>query len=93
VVAYSGDDEKFDYLYKFVSRDSYVEGDRAHNMTLLENGDLFVAKFVGNSPASEIDGSGEVPADGSFDGTGEWLPLVVDGESAVPGFTLEQVLV
>ena len=93
VVAYSGDDEKFDYLYKFVSRDSYVEGDRAHNMTLLENGDLFVAKFAGNSPASEIDGSGEVPADGSFDGTGEWLPLVVDGESAVPGFTLEQVLV
>lgn len=93
VVAYSGDDERFDYLYKFVSRDSYVEGDRAHNMTLLENGDLFVAKFTGNSPASEIDGSGELPEDGAFDGSGEWLPLVLDGESAVPGFTLEEVLV
>ncbi|GAA4519275.1 PhoX family phosphatase [Brachybacterium paraconglomeratum] len=92
-VAYSGDDEVFDYLYKFVSRDTYVEGDRAHNLTLLENGDLFVAKFAGNSPAAEIDGSGEVPADGAFDGTGEWLPLVVGGESAVPGFTVEEVLV
>ena len=92
-VAYSGDDERFDYLYKFVSRDTYVEGDRAHNLTLLENGDLFVAKFDGNSPVAEIDGSGEVPADGSFDGSGEWLPLVVGGESAVPGFTVEEVLV
>ncbi|MEX5275439.1 DUF839 domain-containing protein, partial [Kocuria sp. CPCC 205235] len=35
VVAYSGDDERFDYLYKFVSAGKYVEGDRAHNMTLL----------------------------------------------------------
>jgi secreted PhoX family phosphatase len=92
-VAYSGDDEKFDYLYKFVSRDRYVEGDRAHNMTLLENGDLYVARFTGNSPAEEIDGSGAVPADGAFDGYGQWLPLVVDGESAVEGFTVEEVLV
>lgn len=92
-VAYSGDDEKFDYLYKFVSRDTYVEGDRAHNMTLLENGDLYVARFTGNSPAGDIDGTGKVPADGAFDGTGEWLPLLVDGASAVPGFSVEEVLV
>ncbi|GAA1485164.1 PhoX family protein [Brachybacterium fresconis] len=92
-VAYSGDDEVFDYLYKFVSRDTYVEGDTEHNKTLLEDGDLFVAKFTGNSPAAEIDGSGAVPADGAFDGTGEWLPLVLDGASQVEGFTLEEVLV
>ena len=93
VVAYSGDDEKFDYLYKFVSRDDYREGDREHNMTLLENGDLYVAKFTGNSPAAEIDGSGELPSDGSFDGTGEWLPLVLDGESQVEGMDVAEVLV
>ncbi|MGO2773082.1 MAG: PhoX family protein [Brachybacterium tyrofermentans] len=93
VVAYTGDDEVFDYLYKFVSHGTYVEGDKAHNMTLLTSGDLYVAKFSGNSPAAEIDGSGAVPADGSFDGTGEWLPLLVDGESAVPGFSAEEVLV
>lgn len=93
VVAYSGDDERFDYLYKFVSRDKYREGDRAHNMTLLSAGNLYVAKFTGNSPAAEVTGTGAVPADGAFDGTGEWLPLVVDGASAVPGMSVEEVLV
>ncbi|WP_349827251.1 PhoX family protein [Brevibacterium litoralis] len=93
VVAYSGDDERFDYLYKFVSCDTYREGDRAHNKTLLADGDLFVAKFSGNSPESEIDGSGALPADGHFDGAGEWLPLVLDGQSAVEGMSVEEVLV
>ena len=93
VVAYSGDDERFDYLYKFVSRDKYREGDRKHNMTLLSAGDLYVAKFTGNSPAAEITGTGAVPSDGAFDGIGAWLPLVVDGASAVPGMSVEEVLV
>ncbi|RDV08034.1 PhoX family phosphatase [Arthrobacter sp. RT-1] len=92
-VAYSGDDERFDYLYKFVSKDKYREGDRAHNMTLLSAGSLYVAKFTGNSPAAEITGTGAVPADGAFDGVGEWLPLVVDGKSAVKDMTVEEVLV
>ncbi|WP_209372189.1 PhoX family protein [Brevibacterium renqingii] len=92
-VAYMGDDEKFDYLYKFVSKGTYVDGDREHNKTLLTEGDLFVAKFTGNSPKSEIDGSGDVPSDGEFDGTGQWLPLVKDGKSQVSGFSVEEVLV
>jgi secreted PhoX family phosphatase len=91
VVAYMGDDEKFDYLYKFVSADKYREGDRKHNMTLLSAGDLYVAKFTGNS--SDFTGGGTVPEDGAFDGTGEWLPLVVNGESVVPGMSVEEVLV
>lgn len=91
-VAYTGDDERFEYLYKFVSDDAYIEGNRAHNMTLLHQGNLYVAGFSGDSGA-EIDGSGQVPADGSFDGTGRWLPLVLDGESAVPGMSLDEVLV
>jgi secreted PhoX family phosphatase len=93
VVAYTGDDERFDYLYKFVSKKSYIEGDRAHNKTLLEEGDLFVARFAGDSPASEITGTGAVPTDGSFDDTGEWIPLVIAGNSAIPGMTVEDVLV
>ncbi|WP_160664001.1 PhoX family protein [Pseudarthrobacter sp. ATCC 49987] len=93
VVAYMGDDERFDYLYKFVSAEKYVEGDRKHNMTLLSAGNLYVARFAGNSPAAEITGTGTVPADGGFDGTGEWLPLVVGGVSKVPGMSVEEVLV
>ena len=93
VVAYSGDDERFDYLYKFVSAAKYREGDRKHNMTLLSAGDLYVARFTGNSPAAEITGTGAVPSDGGFDGTGKWLPLVVGGVSHVPGMSVEEVLV
>lgn len=93
VVAYSGDDERFDYLYKFVSKDKYREGDRKHNMTLLSAGNLYVARFTGNSPAADITGTGAVPSDGAFDGVGEWLPLVVGGKSAVPGMSVEEVLV
>lgn len=92
VVAYSGDDEKFDYLYKFVSHDTYVEGDREHNKTLLTSGDLYVARFDATS-AAEIDGSGQLPSDGAFDGSGEWLPLLLDGESQVEGMSVAEVLV
>ncbi|WP_336922111.1 PhoX family protein [Aquipuribacter sp. SD81] len=87
-VAYSGDDNRFDYLYKFVSRDTFRPGPsqaaRRHNKTLLSDGDLYVAKFHGD---------GEGIAEGDYDGTGEWLPLYVDGRSMVPGFTAEEVLV
>ncbi|SFT47343.1 PhoX family phosphatase [Arthrobacter sp. ov118] len=93
VVAYMGDDERFDYLYKFVSRDTYREGDRQHNLTLLSAGDLYVARFTGNAAPAEIDGSGKLPADGAFDGSGEWLPLVVGGQSKVAGMSVDEVLV
>ncbi|MFF2843340.1 PhoX family protein [Paenarthrobacter sp. NPDC057981] len=97
VVAYMGDDERFDYLYKFVSKGKYQPGDskaaRKNNMSLLSEGDLYVARFTGDSPAAEIDGSGKLPADGAFDGSGEWLPLVVGGASAVPGMSVAEVLV
>ncbi|MDQ0755348.1 PhoX family phosphatase [Arthrobacter sp. B3I4] len=93
VVAYMGDDERFDYLYKFVSAGKYREGDRKHNMTLLSEGDLYVAKFTGDSPAADIDGSGKLPADGAFDGAGEWLALTAGGRSMVPGMSVEEVLV
>ncbi|WP_313813618.1 PhoX family phosphatase [Glutamicibacter sp.] len=92
-VAYSGDDSRFEYVYKFVSKDTYRKNDRRHNMSLLSAGDLYVARFTGNSPESQIDGSGGLPGDGAFDGTGTWLPLVVGGESKVQGMSVDEVLV
>lgn len=47
-VAYMGDDERGEFIYKFVSKDTYREGDRKHNMTLLEDGTLYAAKFNDN---------------------------------------------
>ena len=92
-VSYSGDDERFDYLYKFVSKDTYREGDKKHNMTLLTEGDLYVASFSGNSPANQIDGSGVLPSDGAFDGVGHWIQLTHNNKSLVPDMEIDQVLV
>ncbi|NYH55572.1 hypothetical protein HNR06_005161 [Nocardiopsis arvandica] len=93
VVVYMGDDERFDYMYKFVSAKKYVEGSRRHNLTLLDSGTLYVARLSGDSPAGEIDGSGALPADGEFDGSGEWIALCTDTESFVDGFGVAEVLV
>ncbi len=54
---------------------------------------MYVEGFTGGSPAGGIDGAGKPPADGAFDGSGEWLPLVAVGRSAIEGTSLEEVLV
>ncbi|MFG3253885.1 PhoX family protein [Streptomyces sp. NPDC048172] len=96
-VVYMGDDERFDYFYKFVSKKKMMRGHsaaaRQHNMSLLDEGTLYVAKLTGDSPESEIDGTGKLPEDGEFDGKGEWIPLASGEQSFVPGMTAEEVYV
>ncbi|MFJ4810820.1 PhoX family protein [Streptomyces longwoodensis] len=100
-VVYSGDDERFDYFYKFVSSKRMRKGSgravREHNLSLLDEGTLYVARLTGDSPAAEIDGTGALPADGEFDGSGAWIPLATataDGAvSHVEGMTAEEVFV
>ncbi|WP_155055714.1 PhoX family protein [Streptomyces blattellae] len=100
-VVYSGDDERFDYFYKFVGSKRMKKGSsravREHNLSLLDEGTLYVAKLTGDSPAIEIDGTGKLPSDGEFDGSGVWIPLATataDGaESHVEGMTADEVFV
>jgi secreted PhoX family phosphatase len=44
VVVYLGDDERGEFIYKFVSRDIYVPG--GDTSTLLDEGQLYVARFA-----------------------------------------------
>lgn len=54
-VAYMGDDERGEFIYKFVSKNQYIEGNKAHNMTLLEEGTLYAAKFNDNGTGDWIE--------------------------------------
>jgi secreted PhoX family phosphatase len=85
-VAYMGDDERGDYLYKFVSADTFDPRDtqaaRKRNLRLLTRGTLYVARLTG-------DGS----ADGVYDGTGAWIPLTSDTTSYVAGMSVADVLI
>lgn len=63
VVVYMGDDQQSEYLYKFVSEQTFRSGDASHNRQLLERGVLYVARF-------------DAGADGQ--GVGRWIPLALD---------------
>ncbi|KUJ83572.1 DUF839 domain-containing protein [Microbulbifer flavimaris] len=52
VVAYGGDDDEHQFVYRYVSRDNYEPGNDGHNRSLLLEGTLFAGQF-------NEDGSGE----------------------------------
>ena len=74
-VLYMGDDRNNGGVYKFVSSRAFVPGDREHNLRILEEGTLYIARWAPEG-RRRFNTAGElvtVP-----NGTGHWRPVAVD---------------
>ena len=75
VAAYMGDDEKFEYIYKFVTRDRFDPKRAAENRDLLDNGTLYAARFNADGTGDWLplvhDENGPLNARAGFAGQGD----------------------
>jgi uncharacterized protein len=75
-VIYMGEDARFEYIYKFVSRDAIKPGGARANAELLDHGTLYVAKFDANGKGNWLaltHGQGALTAANGFADQGEVL--------------------
>ncbi len=72
-VIYQGDDQRFDYVYKFVTEGKVNPANRAANMDLLDTGTLYVARFDAKGRGEWLPVTASNPNLSSFADQGEIL--------------------
>ncbi|NNK15840.1 MAG: DUF839 domain-containing protein, partial [Sulfitobacter sp.] len=75
LVVYSGDDNRFDYMYKYVSNGT-VTGDETHGSDLLSDGTLYAARFDEDGTITWmplVHGEGPLTAENGFESQADVL--------------------
>jgi uncharacterized protein len=76
VVIYSGDDNRNEYIYKFVTREAFDAANPSRNRDLLDSGTLYVARFNADGTGTWIElthGTNGLTAENGFAGQAEVL--------------------
>ena len=92
-VVYSGEDARFEYIYKFVSRDRIAPGGARANATLLDHGTLYVARFDAGGQGRWlplVHGQGPLTAANGFTDAGDVLVRARQASDALGGTKMDR---
>jgi uncharacterized protein len=92
-VVYSGEDARFEYIYKFVSRDAIQPGGAAANAALLDHGTLYVARFEADGRGRWLaltHGQGPLNAANGFADQGEVVIKARQSSDALGGTKMDR---